>query len=60
MTALTYNTVTVDDDDWTDGTSSMLEQWLTMYGIRPGHSSPRGRMTAHPLCAAGANWLWAL
>jgi hypothetical protein len=64
---MTLTSVTLDpttfDDEWTEGEGlSSVDDWLrTMWGLRPGVSSPR-RSTGpvHPSCAATAGWLQAI
>ena len=55
-------TTDIDFDDWETTDLRMVENWLhTMYGIRPGTSSPRcSADSVHPSCVASTGWLTAL
>jgi hypothetical protein len=58
---LTLDTTTIDTGQW-DAEAPMVEEWLwTLWGIRPGVSSPRpATVPVHPACLASAGWLSAL
>ena len=63
LTSVTFDATTVDDGDWAEVAAlPSVDDWLwTMWGLRPGFSSPRRSVgPVHPSCIAQAGWLRAL